>query len=1183
MKKEVSDFMSNKKDSEQKEYFSLAPNYNAEYLENYEDIIIKVLDEPLYKDEDKKNVNNRKKIIKRKNKNIAISAIYGAGKSSIIRSFFLRYKQKYKALYVTLGSYLKRKTDIKEIEISILQQIIYTKRPNELPLSNIYRSDEDKKSFKTKNIEYTVFLLITILFIYIITNIKKIIIDNNYGFLFFLGGLIGIFAYIIVSFINMHFKVENMKFNIPKSNIGIKNKSTSILNNNIEELINFFINTEYDTIVFEDIDRLQNNEIFNKLKEINDILNNSIGNKTIRFIYAICDDIFDNNELRTKFFDVIIPIVPYIETGTNEKKISNFLKSYRLDDDDIKELSYYLKDARHIYDFVNEFNIYYRKSMNDNNKRRLLYLTVYKVLYPKGYSLLLKNKGSLAYFYSKSFEEKFKTKKLEEVNQELETINNIKSKYEKFSINLKKQVLKLLDNDLNKKYNFSFSEPYVSADNHKISSLSEFLSDSNSVIENTLETIRTKKIEIKYGLNHDLTIDEENIFSIISKQDFLELIIFSEYKENHMEIAERINELNDVKNLFNYNKVDSQDKIDYLETLKYGDIPSDYIPEQTKTEENIILSEFEKDLIKKYDISDNYKRLINTKHEDSLDDNLENIIDNIKSGKQIDSIKLDDAPIIFKNLTRYDFTNDSVCDSSLFEILLSKKNRKDYLNYFFDNVNTKKIRFLIKLQNNNIDIMKNISKYYNIIWNRADELINNNSNQISQLVYYTIRYCTDEQINNNKNFIYAMSSMNKTMNYLEKHYNEISDRLDNYKIIIDKEVELNIKNNNINSFIYENRLYQKCSNHIIPLCNKYEFNKEKIIESIYKLPDNNKIKNYLLNDINDTIENYILKENLNQNDDEESLKKLIKIENISKTNIEKLFAIEKNSFTDITEFNDEVKDIIIRLNRYTINWKNLHFLFDNNIITNEEIIELINTNINSLSIQKDYHQEYHKLTYFIIKSPIITSENLSKIIRIITKDIEPNYNIDDIPYGNRDILIKNDFLIIKNQQQLNQLSESNYSDLIKTQIISRSFDYIYELNFDKFNIKILNKLFSIKKNSSKLLHLALNHMDMITVDKIYNYSINNNIDIEITDFSQLLRILKNVEYEIKVFIKYKKIINENNIYEIAYSTPTFQKIIINKEHFILDNKRINIQFLNYLKQCNVMINYYKENDGIIIN
>ena len=61
---------------------------------------------------------------------------------------------------------------------------------------------------------------------------------------------------------------------------------------------------KYDVVFFEDLDRLNNAEIFVKLRELNILLNNDEAiKKPVKFVYAVRDDIFSDKD-RTKFFEL---------------------------------------------------------------------------------------------------------------------------------------------------------------------------------------------------------------------------------------------------------------------------------------------------------------------------------------------------------------------------------------------------------------------------------------------------------------------------------------------------------------------------------------------------------------------------------------------------------------------------------------------------------------------------------------------------------------------------------------------------------------------------------------------------------------------------------------------------------------------------------------------------------------
>lgn len=111
------------------------------------------------------------------------------------------------------------------------------------------------------------------------------------------------------------------------------------------ELVTFFQNRPESVIIFEDLDRFNDPSIFDRLHDLNTLLNSAVGvingtvkREPIRFLYAMCESIFDvsqgssdqlsgkpltfenSNESpcrKTKFFDVVIPILPQVNRGNS--------------------------------------------------------------------------------------------------------------------------------------------------------------------------------------------------------------------------------------------------------------------------------------------------------------------------------------------------------------------------------------------------------------------------------------------------------------------------------------------------------------------------------------------------------------------------------------------------------------------------------------------------------------------------------------------------------------------------------------------------------------------------------------------------------------------------------------------------------------------------------------------------
>ncbi len=178
----------------------------------------------------------------------------------------------------------------------------------------------------------------------------------------------------------------------------------SILNRHLDEIIYFFQSTKYELVIIEDLDRFENSEIFVILREINALVNKNYGVKrTVRFLYALRDDVFQNTD-RTKFFEFIVPIVPIINHSNSIDKVleegQRLSLEDKLDKQFLREVSRYLSDLRLIKNIFNEF-VTYEENLdsegNDNlDRNKLLAVLIYKNVKPKDFEKLHQQKGVLA-------------------------------------------------------------------------------------------------------------------------------------------------------------------------------------------------------------------------------------------------------------------------------------------------------------------------------------------------------------------------------------------------------------------------------------------------------------------------------------------------------------------------------------------------------------------------------------------------------------------------------------------------------------------------------------------------------------------------------------------------------------------------------------------------------------------
>ena len=179
--------------------------------------------------------------------------------------------------------------------------------------------------------------------------IKKKICPN-----YFVGGLVTVLIYsvfmMILPIIKFELNITNFIFlsitittifylitliftNIKSGKISLLEYSIEFETNNndnrkkINDIINLLRKYKRTiVIIFEDLDRFNAVSLFSELRELNSILNNTLANKVV-FIYALDTSLFVNGENRTKFFDLIIPIIPRLAHET----AMNFLESKGLD------------------------------------------------------------------------------------------------------------------------------------------------------------------------------------------------------------------------------------------------------------------------------------------------------------------------------------------------------------------------------------------------------------------------------------------------------------------------------------------------------------------------------------------------------------------------------------------------------------------------------------------------------------------------------------------------------------------------------------------------------------------------------------------------------------------------------------------------------------------------------------
>lgn len=383
--------------------------------------------------------------------NVGVTGGYGTGKSSIIHSYFNELKSR-TSIYISLahfgslaGNTLPTPQDDKKInsqidnilEMKIVNQLVNQIEPDKIPKANFFAK---KNINNIKIIFYSLSIICLILYfkflLPVITEKITYSIQNfppNLECIDYILIIISVIAIIILYYLlsntikNIIYKGNWSKLTINSMgiNVNMENKdfsTVSYFDNFLSDVIYLFDESEAEFVIFEDLDRFNDHSIFEKLREINLMVNqrrNSAKRKRVKkimFFYVISDEVFSEKNVdsannsknisateKTKFFDVIIPIIPIV----NNTNSFDYLKSRLLDDLAITDkndfetflyqISIFIDDLRVLKNIVNEFKVY--KEIHKNNikidYKQLLALIIYKTLNSSDFNNLVKSKGEL--------------------------------------------------------------------------------------------------------------------------------------------------------------------------------------------------------------------------------------------------------------------------------------------------------------------------------------------------------------------------------------------------------------------------------------------------------------------------------------------------------------------------------------------------------------------------------------------------------------------------------------------------------------------------------------------------------------------------------------------------------------------------------------------------------------------
>ncbi|ABQ06163.1 YobI family P-loop NTPase [Flavobacterium johnsoniae] len=1090
--------------------------------------------------------------------NLALTGPMGSGKSTILKTFEHNYRQ-YKCLNISLATFDKKTLDTDKIEHNILKQLFYSVEHKKIPESRFKRI-ENLKGIKFKAFLFILWLCSVSFFLKleVFNELKETLHLSFYsGFLSFIYGLYFIaytcfLVFMLMSFVLnfklTKFKIKDMDFD------NSEDKKTVNFENEIDEILYFFERNPIEIVFFQDLDRFNESEIFIKLREINNLINNYEPIKKrrkITFIYAVCDDIFKENE-RAKFFDFIIPVIPVINYTSSSSKLLSKLKedilSNKLSKDFIDDVSLFLNDYRTIKSIFNEYQIY--KSIIGNQLEsydNLLAMMIYKNIEPTDFDKLNLNQG---YVYAVFENIKELTA---EKNKEFITIT--KELNEKL-LQTTEEKLKNLK-ELRMVYILIFFELNMTRNNYAVYGF--YLQHDKRTIDDLLtdeyfELFR-KQTNITYYYNQYSSQGSSISFAEIEK------------KAGNQKYAQRLQVIAN-KQTDNLNKIKSElyeieRKQKELDSKKLYEILDShnstvYFSKHAIENSHINNSKLINYLLSGGYINEDYNHYISHFHPGSIaqEDN-DFLLSLLPSEKPLPyTHKLKEISSLIKRIKPENFGKEAILNLSLIDYLIENKKtvKLKQVITLLSKDNQMSLGFIEEYINhaeevNRAVFFKTLAESWDGMWIYLTDKSNFTTDKIESYLFYIFKYLDQATINrvdiSDKLSIYIGEMEN--LNCFYKNGDSINSLKDFLKKGTVKFENLSYDHDHkeLFEFIYDHNLYVINERMISLFILNFDLkspNAGKLKTENYTTiqnSDRSKLIQYVDQNLDLYLENVFLKL---ENNTDESQENLCTILNNEDLNVRfDLVEHGRFSITDLSKINNaEIQAVLIIYGKIETKWENILVYYKQIKAFDEVLVDYLNL--------KDNYEKLSKQGYIKDPNEALKKDFIKDLIRSAISDESFGEIIVNIPFA------------YKNMTDFGEISDLKMQSLIE---------------FKRVLLSATNYRFIKEKFRNLLIFLLeVNIADFVM--EIESFELESRIIVEILSSKvisplQKLKIVENTSDEIlsastEVLVELGKFLSVNKINNISF-------ILLSQliENALLDSLKIELinQYFSFIENINL--------------